>query len=178
MKRAIWWIRRDLRLRDNQALATALLKAEVVIPVFIIDPKLLDSPYISQQRLAFLFEGLRSLDSELRQRGSKLIIRKGQPLDVLRSLCYEAEVEGIFAEADVSPYGRQRDARVIRELPLELTNGITVHPAEELLKPNGSPYIMFTPFSRMWHSLPFPGKPLPPPERLPALPPLISMVIA
>jgi deoxyribodipyrimidine photo-lyase len=177
MKRAIWWIRRDLRLSDNQALAIALKKAEVVIPVFILDPKLLDSPYTSQQRLAFLFEGLRSLDSELRHRGSKLIIRQGQPLDELQRLYNEADVEGIFAEADVSPYSRQRDARVMRVLPLELTNGITVHPIKELLKPSGSPYIVFSPFSRMWTSLRFPGKPLPPPERLPAPPPLISMGI-
>jgi deoxyribodipyrimidine photo-lyase len=175
MNRAIWWIRRDLRLEDNQALATALKKAEVVIPVFILDPNLLDSPYTSQQRLAFLFDGLRSLDSELCKRGSKLIIRKGQPLDVLHRLYNETDAECIFAEADVSPYSRHRDARVMRELPLELTKGVTVHPAEELLKPNGSPYIVFTPFSRMWHRLPFPGKPLPAPERLPAPLPLISI---
>ncbi len=59
MKTAIWWIRRDLRLSDNQALAAALHQAEVVIPVFILDPKLLESPLVSQQRLAFLFDGLR-----------------------------------------------------------------------------------------------------------------------
>jgi len=177
MKRAIWWIRRDLRLRDNQALATALKKAEVVIPVFILDPKLLDSAYTSQQRLAFLFESLRSLDSELRHRGSKLIIRQGQPLDELQRLYNEADVEGIFAQDDVSPYGRQRDACVMRELPLELRNGITIHHVNKLLKPNGTPYTVFSPFSRMWHSLPFPGKPLPAPERFPAPPPINSMDI-
>ena len=56
MKIAIWWIRRDLRMSDNQALAAALHQAEVVIPVFILDPKLLESPLVSQQRLAFLFQ--------------------------------------------------------------------------------------------------------------------------
>ena len=63
----------------------------------------------------------------------------------------------------------------MRELPLTLTPGITVHPAEKLRKPDGTPYTVFTPFSRMWHSLPFPGKPLPAPERLSPPPPLPSL---
>ena len=172
MKTAIWWIRRDLRLSDNQALATALQKAEVVIPVFILDPKLLASSYVSQKRLAFLFEGLQSLDIDLSKRGSKLVVRKGDTLEVLHTLRSETEAETIFAEADVSPYARQRDGRVLRTLPFVLTPGITVHPAESMLKPDGSPYIIFTPFSRMWRSLPFPGKPLPAPERLSNLPDL------
>ncbi|OGN94916.1 MAG: deoxyribodipyrimidine photolyase [Chloroflexi bacterium RBG_13_50_21] len=173
MNRAIWWIRRDLRLSDNQALAVALVEAEIVIPVFILDPNSLDSQYNSQQRMAFLFEGLRSLESDLRKKGSNLIVRKGNPLEVLHILCAEAEAEGIFAEADVSPYARQRDTRVMRELPLELIPGITLHPADKLLKPDGSPYSVFTPFRRMWYSLPFPGKPLPAPERL-APPPSLA----
>ena len=57
MSNVIWWIRRDLRLGDNQALSTALNQAEVVTPVFILDPKLLNSQYTSQQRLAFLYDG-------------------------------------------------------------------------------------------------------------------------
>jgi deoxyribodipyrimidine photo-lyase len=170
MTTAIWWIRRDLRLSDNQALTSALSQAEVVIPVFILDPKLLASPYTSQQRLAFLFDGLRSLDSDLHRRGSNLIVREGDPLEVLHTICGETDADGIFAEADVSPYARRRDAIVMRELPLRLTPGITVHPAERLRKPDGTPYTVFTPFSRMWHSLTFPGKPLPAPMRLSAPP--------
>jgi deoxyribodipyrimidine photo-lyase len=174
METAIWWIRRDLRLSDNQALAAALHQAEVVIPVFILDPKLLESPLVSQQRLAFLFDGLRLLDLELHSRGSKLIVRKGEPLQMLHTLLSETKAEGVFAEADISPYARERDARVMLELPLRLTPGVTVHPVDKLLKPDGSPYIIFTPFSRMWHSLSFPGKPLPVPERLYNLPDLTS----
>jgi deoxyribodipyrimidine photo-lyase len=172
---AIWWIRRDLRLSDNQALTEALGQAEVVIPVFILDPKLLASPYTSQQRLAFLFDGLRSLDSDLRMRGSNLIVREDDPLAVLHTIRSETDADGIFAEADVSPYARRRDAIVMRELPLRLTPGITVHPAERLRNPDGTPYTVFTPFSRMWHSLPFPGKPLTAPMRLSAPPPISNL---
>ncbi|MCB0202040.1 MAG: deoxyribodipyrimidine photo-lyase, partial [Anaerolineae bacterium] len=63
MKTSIWWIRRDLRLTDNQALAAAQSVGDQVVPVFIIDPRLLKSQYVGEKRLAFLFAGLRSLDA-------------------------------------------------------------------------------------------------------------------
>jgi deoxyribodipyrimidine photo-lyase len=175
MRRAIWWIRRDLRLSDNQALNMALKKAEVVIPVFVLDPQLLTSRYTSQKRLAFLYEGLRSLDSDLNKIGSKLIVRKGDPRDALWVLLTETKAEGIFAEADISPYARKRDAKVMGELPLELTPGITVQSMDLLHKPEGTPYRVFTPFKNMWHSLPSPGKPLVAPEHLSPPPTLDSL---
>jgi deoxyribodipyrimidine photo-lyase len=175
MKTVIWWIRRDLRLSDNLALAAAMSRADVVFPVFILDPKLLTSPQASQNRNGFLFDGLRLLDSDLRQRGSALIVRKGEPLEVLHLLCRETGAVRIFAQADVSPYSRQRDGRVSSELPLTLTPGVTVHSPEILLKPDGTPYIVFTPFSRKWHSLAFPGRPMPAPERFSSPPQLVSL---
>ncbi len=174
MNTAIWWIRRDLRLSDNQALSAALDRAGSLVPVFILDPKLLASPYASQKRLAFLLDGLRMLDASLRQRGSALIVRQGDPLEELQILRDETGAESIFAEADVSPFARQRDDRVARHLPLHLTSGVTVYPPEMLHKADGAPYTVYTPFNRMWRSLPFPGSPLPAPERLPALPPLAN----
>ena len=177
MQTAIWWIRRDLRLADNQALAEALRKAEVMVPVFILDDKLLASSYVGDARLAFLFAGLRALDTSLRERSSGLILRRGDPLEVLTRLMEESGAEAIFAEADVSPYARARDLRVANKLPLQLMPGHTVHMPDQLLKADGKPYTVFTPFSRMWRGLPFPGSPLPAPEHLPALPPLASLPI-
>lgn len=158
MKTAIWWIQRDLRLSDNQALAEALRQPEVVVPVFILDNNLLASPYVGQARLGFLLAGLRELDASLRGRGSALILRQGEPLEELTRLRQETGAEAIFAEADVSPFARQRDEKVTRELPLQLVGGLTVHSPEVLLKADGKPYTVFTPFSRMWRSLPFPGR--------------------
>ena len=81
MKTAIWWIRRDMRLTDNQTLVEALRQADTVVPVFILDPKLLSSDFVGQARLAFLFDGLRELDKSLKQRDSGLILRQGDPLE-------------------------------------------------------------------------------------------------
>jgi len=177
MSVAIWWIRRDLRLGDNQALAEALGHSDVVLPTFILDPKLLASPSACPGRLNFLFDGLEALDADLHRLGSRLVVRKGVPVEVFQALVQESGACSIFAEADRSPYARKRDAAVSRELPLRLTPGVTVHPVESLHKADGSAYTVFTPFSRRWHSLPFPGTPIPAPDRLAPPPALASLEV-
>jgi len=156
MSTALWWIRRDLRLADNQALAAAQAQADHVVPVFVLDPTLLASRYASEKRLAFLYDGLRSLDADLFTRGSRLVVRQGDPADELASLLGEVQATAIVAERDVSPYARKRDEQIARQLPLHLTAGLTVHPLEHGLKEDGRPYTVFTPFSRKWLSLPLP----------------------
>jgi deoxyribodipyrimidine photo-lyase len=177
LKTVIWWIRRDLRLSDNPALTEALRQGDVVIPLFILDGRLLASPYVGQARLAFLYSGLHVLEADLRARGSGLILRRGDPLEVLGLLKEETGAEAIFAERDFSPFARRRDKTVADALPLRLLDGLTVHPPEKLLKADGKPYTVFTPFSRFWRNLPFPGRPLPAPDYLSALPPLESLPI-
>jgi deoxyribodipyrimidine photo-lyase len=73
----------------------------------------------------------------------------------------------VFAEADASPYAARRDAAVAALLPLTLTAGLTVHPPELVLKPDGGPYSLFRPFRKAWQALPFPGEPLPAPASIP-----------
>jgi deoxyribodipyrimidine photo-lyase len=157
VKRALWWVRRDLRLTDNQALAAALEHAEQVVPVFVIDPALWDSPMAGEKRVAFLSAGLRALGAELGTAGSRLVIRRGDPVRELATLADEVGAEAAFAEEDYWPYGRARDKRVAERLSLHLTGGLTVHPPLAVLKADGTPYGVFTPYSRTWKSLPLPG---------------------
>ncbi|GIK41728.1 MAG: deoxyribodipyrimidine photo-lyase [Chloroflexota bacterium] len=156
MTTTIWWIRRDLRLTDNQALHAALAHAEHVIPLFILDPILLASPYTGAKRLAFLFGGLRQLAADLDKRGSRLIVRYGRPQEQLAAVLAESSASAIFAEEDFSPYARRRDAAIAQQLPLRLAGGATVHRPGAVLKANGLPYTVFTPFSRAWKALPLP----------------------
>jgi deoxyribodipyrimidine photo-lyase len=176
MSTAIWWARRDLRLSDNQALTAALAAAEQVVPVFVLDPRLLASPYVGDKRLAFLFDGLRSLDADLRQRGSRLIVRQGEPAAELARLLAESGADVIFAEGDVTPYARRRDEAIKAQLPLRLTRGLTMHRPSAVLKDDGTPYTVFTPFSKRWLSLPLPtpANLLPAPERIVTPPSLAS----
>jgi deoxyribodipyrimidine photo-lyase len=179
MRTALWWMRRDLRLKDNQALNVALAHADRVMPVFVLDPTLLNSSYVGPKRVAFLLGGLRALDADLRSRGSRLIVRCGDPRDELTALLTECGAEAIFAEEDFSPYARQRDAGVSDCLPLHLVGGAIVHLPETVLKADGKPYTVFTPFSRRWKTLPPPQASgiLPAPDQLPAPPEAMSLLI-
>jgi len=154
MKRAIWWIRRDLRLTDNQAFESALQQAGEVIPVFVLDAKLLASQYVGEKRLAFLLDGLRALDEGLRIRGSYLVVREGNPLNELGNLLRDTSSEVIFAEPDYSPYAKLRDQRITNCLPINWTGEPVFHPPGTVLKPSGEPYTVFTPFSKVWKALP------------------------
>jgi deoxyribodipyrimidine photo-lyase len=146
----IWWIRRDLRIRDNQALSGAISSSEHIIPLFILDPKLIASSRSSSKRLAFLFGSLAALDRDLQARGSGLVIRKGDPVEVLTNLVKETQAAQIFAEADYSPYAHSRDAHVAEHLPLVLCGGLALSHPESLLKKDGTPYKVFTPYMRQW----------------------------
>lgn len=179
MTPAIWWIRQDLRLTDNLALAAALSAGDQVVPTFVIDPRLLDSPDAGEKRLAFLFDGLRSLDASLQARGNRLIVRRGDPAVELRTLADESGATGVYAEEDVTPYARRRDAAVAEQTSLHLLGGLTVHPPDAVRKDDGTPYTVFTPFSRRWQSLPLPQAAdlLPAPDRIDALTGLSSLSI-
>ena len=156
MSTAIWWIRRDLRLFDNQALNAALSQSKQVIPVFILDPLLLKQSTISDTRFAFLLSGLQSLDHRLRERGSRLLLRTGEPQVELQSLMAESGANAIFAEADFSPYAQRRDKKIAAVMPLQCVAGLTVHPPQTVLKADGKPYTVFTPYSRRWKTFPLP----------------------
>jgi deoxyribodipyrimidine photo-lyase len=160
---AIWWIRRDLRLTDNPTLHAAL-EADSIIPIFILDPTFARS---SPRRRDFLHEGLQALDRDLRSRGSHLVARSGKPIDILSRLMRETGATQIFAEEDFTPYARKRDEEIERHLPLNLVQGQTVHHPASVLKADGKPYTVYTPYSKTWKAkLPSRLNPLPAPEKI------------
>ncbi len=167
----IWWIRRDLRLADNPALEAALEAAEAVLPTFVLDPAILRSANAGPKRVAFMLDGLRALDRSLRERGSRLILRYGEPAAELRRLARETGTERAFAEADATPHALARDRRVAEALRLELVGSASIRPVGIVRKADGDPYQVFTPYSRSWKDLPLPGPAdlLPAPGRLPEL---------
>jgi deoxyribodipyrimidine photo-lyase len=155
MSTAIWWIRRDLRLADNQALAAAR-QYDRVIPVYILDPVLWGSDWVGEKRQAFLLAGLCELDQALQARGSRLIIRLGDPTEELAKLVQETHAAAIWTEADYSPYARQRDQAISRVLPLILVAGVSLFEPGQVLKNDGTPYVVYTPFSKTCKLFPAP----------------------
>jgi deoxyribodipyrimidine photo-lyase len=169
----LWWIRRDLRLKDNATLSAALAEDQLVTPVFILDPALTQRP--GNRRQAFLFAGLRQLDGDLRARGSRLLIRSGDPREALAKLAAETGADAVYAAEDYSPYARRRDEAIAKSLPLHLIQDVTVHHPAAVHKSDGAPYTVYTPFSKAWKALPLPErKPFSPPPVFPPVPDLPS----
>ena len=149
------WFRRDLRLDDHAALAAA--EGEPVLPVFILDPGLARSSRVGAPRVAFLLEALRSLDGALRVQGSRLIVRAGEPAQMLGALLAETGARWVSFAADYSPYARRRDARVQAVLPARAYDDQLIHPPGRVLARDGRPYTVFTRFKNAWLGLPPPA---------------------
>lgn len=116
MNRTIVWFRRDLRISDHAPLHRAISRG-AVIPVFIFDRALLHHPETGSARVAFMLDCLRSLDEDLRDRGGRLILKFGDPVELLPDLIRETGADGIYAYVDYERiYGRVRDAQLNQAL--------------------------------------------------------------
>ncbi len=166
----IWWIRRDIRLHDNPTLDAALLNADYFIPLFIIEPELMENA--APKRRAFLLNALADLDRELRKLGSHLILRQGPAYRVFKSLTESFESVTIYVHEDFSPFARARDQAIADQFDLHLQKGVVLRHPTEILKNDGNPYTVYTPYKNKWHRypLPTPADCLPSPEHLPPLP--------
>ena len=160
MKRkiAIFWFRRDLRLNDNAGLYHALRSGCPVLPVFIFDTVILDQlENKADRRVEFIHMALSGMQEELKQTGSSLEIHHGFPLNIFRQLTMENEITGVFTNTDYEPYATQRDADVKKLLtgkgiPFHGYKDQVIFEKGEVLKDDGKPYTIFTPYSRKWRA--------------------------
>lgn len=173
MSRAVVLFTRDLRVRDQAALATAAREADRVVPLFVFDEALLKTSCGAANRVAFLLDCLRDLDRSLRERGARLVVRRGDPVEQALRVAEEAGADALHMSDDVSGYARQRRERLWREcerqrIALRTHPGVTIAEPGEVLPAGGDHYRVFTPYWRAWRELPR-RRPLPAPRRL-ALP--------
>ncbi|MEM8612746.1 MAG: deoxyribodipyrimidine photo-lyase, partial [Cyanobacteria bacterium P01_H01_bin.105] len=112
MNRTLVWFRRDLRIYDHEPLYRAASRGEV-IPIFVFDRALLQHPETGAARVSFMVACLHHLDSDLQRLGGRLILRSGNPVEVLPRLVKETQAEGIYSYTDCERiYGRVRDANL------------------------------------------------------------------
>ncbi len=164
------WFRRDLRVADHPALATAAARGDVVC-LFVLEPKLLARRHHqAPERLRFLRAGLTALDAELRELGARLVVRRGDPAEVVPRVAREAGAGAVHFTRDFSPYARQRGRAVAAALARERVElrdfggDIAVEPGA-LPGPKGAGYQVFTAFFRAWGSHTV-SPPVDPPSRL------------
>ena len=157
MKTILVWYRNDLRVHDHPALAAAARDGDRVVPVFVLDDRILGGERSSANRNRFLQECLEDLRANLRARGGELVIRSGKPEEALARLADECDASAIYFTADYTPFATTRDARVRAALGSEIEikaypGRLIVSSVKDLQTKAGKPHKVFTPFWRNWTS--------------------------
>ncbi|HEX4086505.1 MAG TPA: deoxyribodipyrimidine photo-lyase [Chthoniobacteraceae bacterium] len=157
MKRVIHWFRRDLRLHDNTALRAALAAAPEVIPIYILSGWQRYHHWTGSPRQQFLCGSLAVLAANLEKRGGRLIVRQGAADEELGRLAADTGAEAIFFNRDPDPFGRAMEEKLEKlGIPLRPFKDVAIHERDEVLTAQGSPYRVFTPYSKAWRTLPKP----------------------
>jgi deoxyribodipyrimidine photo-lyase len=143
------WHRADLRLHDNPALVEAL-KAGPALGLVVLDPNILQNT--SLRRRAWFYRNTTALREAYARRGGLLLVRTGPPWEVLPQVVSEFALRRVYAVRNSTPYARLRDQRVEAALPGRVTwlEGQYIHEPGSILKPDGGPYTVFTPYSKRW----------------------------
>jgi len=155
----IFWFRRDLRLSDNAGLYHALRSKGTVVPLFIFDKNILDELEDKEdRRVEFIYQAVQQLSIQLQEMGSDIIIRYGHPLEIFNELTETFGIMNVFANHDYEPYAIQRDS-IIKKLLSEKGIGFATYKDQvileksEVVKDDGKPYTIFTPYSRKWKTI-------------------------
>jgi deoxyribodipyrimidine photo-lyase len=155
----IFWFRRDLRLSDNTGLYHALKAGLPVVPVFIFDKNILNKlENKADKRVQFIHDALSEIQQQLAAMDSSLEVYYGRPDEVYEELANKYNINTVFTNHDYEPYALERD----RHLKLWLSEkGISFNTYKdqvllektEVVKDDGKPYTVFTPYSRKWKSI-------------------------
>jgi deoxyribodipyrimidine photo-lyase len=152
--KALFWHRRDLRIEDNAGLYHAL-KSYKVQPIFIFDQTILNRLNPSDQRVIFIHTEIKRLQEEYAAYGSNLMVHYGDPKDLIPKIAKELNVDCVYTNRDYEPYALERDKAIFDVLQDEgiMFKGAKDHvifEKNEILKQDGLPYTIFTPYSRKW----------------------------
>ena len=153
---SIFWFRRDLRIEDNAGLFHALQSETPVLPLFIFDTDILNQlENKADKRVDLIHQVITSLQSDLEKQGSTLIVKHGNPVDVFQQLCMEYDVISVFTNRDYEPAAIARDKAVSVFLKTQNIHFFTfkdqvIFEWNEVLKTDGSPYTIYTPYSKIW----------------------------
>jgi deoxyribodipyrimidine photo-lyase len=169
----VLWLRRDLRVADHPALSAAAA-ADRLVCLFVPDPAILVRGRTAPARVAYLRDALEDLARRLAGLGSRLVVRAGDPTAVVPAVAAAAGATAVHVTADHTPFAVRRDLAVERALgdagvALHRHPGVAIVEPGEVRTGSGDAFRVFSPFHRAWRGVD-PGRPLPPPDRLPPEP--------
>lgn len=155
-KISVFWFRRDLRLDDNAGLYHALKSGKPVLPVFIFDRNILDKlENKADGRVEFIHRAVLNLDAQLQTVHSGMKVFYSRPEAAFEELIKEYAIEAVYTNHDYEPYAGERD-HTIKELlekhhiELKTYKDQCIFERSEVVKDDGKPYTVFTPYSRKW----------------------------
>lgn len=152
MNRSVLWFRRDVRLHDNPMWAAG--HGSIATPLFVIDPRLFDDA--TPNRRLHLVAGLAELDRRLQDRGGRLRVERGDPVEVVPRVAAQVGADTVHVSEEVTPYGRRRDAAVGRRARLVSHPGTYTHPIGSISARSGGAYRVFGAFHYEWMTRPIP----------------------
>ncbi|MFY0689337.1 MAG: deoxyribodipyrimidine photo-lyase [Cyclobacteriaceae bacterium] len=155
MKVCIFWFRRDLRLSDNIGLSKALASGLPVVPLFIFDKAIIDELPRDDARVQFIHQQLNHLNEQLQVFNSGLIVKYGDVSQIWQEILTDYQVRLVVVNRDYEPYAIDRDQQVNHLLQqqgvaLETYKDQVIFEPQEVLKKDGLPYTVYTPYSREW----------------------------
>ncbi len=154
----IFWFRRDLRLQDNAGLYHALKSEQPVKLIFIFDTEILNKLVDKDDaRVTFIFDVLQNMKQELHAKGKDLNIYYGNPVEVWKEILATHQIQTVFTNHDYERYAIQRDDAVAsllsqQGIPFRTYKDHVIFEKNEVVKDDGKPYTVFTPYKRKWLS--------------------------
>jgi len=155
-KNSIFWFRRDLRLEDNAGLYHALKSGKEVQPIFIFDKNILSKlPSKQDSRVSFIHDQIIELSKRLQELGSSLQVYYGKPKAIWKEILKQSKVASIYLNADYESYALERDHSIqqlaeAKEVQFYSYKDQIIFDGKEILKDDGDPYVVFTPYKRKW----------------------------
>ena len=153
---SIFWFRRDLRLEDNAGLYHALKSPYPVLPIFIFDTEILDKlEDRTDRRVDFIHHALQNIQNQLVDFGSTLDVLYGKPFDIWKNILQNFNVKEVYTNHDYEPYAQQRDLSIKdllsnSSIPFYTFKDQCIFETNEVVKADGKPYTVFTPYSNTW----------------------------
>ena len=152
----IFWFRRDLRIPDNNGLYQALRHNKNVQPIFIFDTNILDKlSDKSDARVHFIYEQIERLKKEFQEQGSDLWVLYGDPAKLWKKLIKNHAIKKVYTNEDYEPYALDRDEAIKnllskKDMSFHAYKDHIIFRKDEVLKKDGTPYVVFTPYKRKW----------------------------
>jgi len=156
---SVFWFRRDLRIDDNAGLWKALKSGQPVLPIFIFDRNILDKlEERSDARVSFIHQSITAINSQLKEYGSALHVFYSTPIEVMQDLIQKYEVKSVFLNRDYEPYAKERDQQVYdfwkaRGVDVIGAKDHVIFEKDEVVKGDGTPYLVFSPYGRAWRKI-------------------------